>query len=132
MKRRGVLVVNLKKLALVSSILLILSGCVTTGRDATTSGVDYVNPSDDVLVCKIPLQLDTIDPIIARDYEWIVLNNTVIKEMIDNNEDIRYYALTPKDFQNWSINQVDILRYLKVQREQLERTLEYYSTDVDE
>lgn len=131
MKKQGVLAVNLKKLVLVSSLLLLLSGCATTNNESTTSA-DYVNPSNDALVCRIPLQLDTIDPILTRDYEWVVLNNTIVQEMIDNGEDIRYYALTPSHFQNWSLNQVDILRFVRVQREQLDRVLEYYSLDVDE
>lgn len=132
MKKHEELAVNLKKLALVGSLVIALSACASTENNSLPSSGEYVNPSDDALVCKIPLQLETIDPIVSRDFQWVVLNNDVIQKMIDNGEDIRYYALTPQDFQNWSINQVDILRYLKVQREQLEQTLEYYSSDVDE
>ena len=124
------LAVNLKKLALVGSLLFFLNGCASTNNDTTGSTTnDYVNPADGSLVCKLPLSLEPIEPINTRDYEWIILNNSKIKEMLAEGENLRFFALTQEDFQNLSLTQQDILRYLRVQTEQLNRTVEYYSNE---
>lgn len=123
---------NLKKLALVGSLALFLNACATTNNETLPSPGTYENPAGDVLVCKLPLQLESIPPIDWRDYEWTVLNNDVVQAMIDEGADLRYYALTPQEFQNLSLTQQDILRFLRVQREQLEQTREYYSPDITE
>lgn len=120
---------NLKTLALIGS-LAFLTACATTDNLEPSPGV-YENPAGDALICKIPLQLEPIEPIQWRDFEWQVLNTERVQRMIDSGEDIQLYALSQEDFKNQSLTAQDILRYLATQREQLNLTIDYYSIDVD-
>lgn len=122
----------LKKLLAIGSLTIFLGACSTT-QTAPLEGVgDYENPSEQILVNKVPIQLDNIEPVRWRDFEWTVLNTERVQAMIDNGEEVRYYALTPTDFQNLSLTTQDILRYLNSQREQLYQVLDYYSVDEPE
>lgn len=120
---------NLKKLVLISILVAVLTGCATNEPTPINSGI-YENPAGEALVCRIPLQLESIEPIDWRDFQWKVINRSIAQRMIDDGDDFRYFALSPDDFENLALTQQDILRYLSVQSEQLEQTLNYFSDEV--
>lgn len=127
MSEREELVMNLKKLLLISVLMVSLSGCATTDDEYHPNVGVYENPAGEALVCKIPLDIERVEPVQWRDYRWVVLNTERVKKMIDQGEDVRYYALSPTDFENQSLSIQEILRYVATQNEQIERMIEYYS-----
>lgn len=87
---------------------------------------------EDLFVSRVPIQLEPIEPLEWRDFEWRILNRERMRNMIESDQDIRFYALSPEDFENLSLTTQDMLRYINSQRTQLDRVLEYYSIDVDD
>lgn len=117
---------------LATSVILILvmavSGCASMGdKDIESSEI-----GEDLFVSRVPIQLEPIEPLEWRDFEWRILNRERMQDMIDSGQPIRYYALSPQDFENLSLTTQDMLRYINSQRTQLDRVLEYYSLDVDD
>lgn len=119
---------NLKTLITVS-MLILLTACTSNQPEPLPGVGDYTNPTSDAMVCRIPYEVEPLSPIVWRDFQWKILNTEIVKEMIANDQPIRYYALTPSDFQNLSLTTNDILRYINVQQEQLDQIVEYYSKD---
>lgn len=107
-------------------MVVMLTACAS--NDSITTG-EYEKPTTDALVCKVPIDVEPIQPIQWRDFKWKVLSTSIVEQMIEDGEDVRYFALTTEDFKNQSLTAQDILRYLRVQEVQKQQILEYYRVE---
>ena len=49
--------------------------------------------------------------------EWRVLNAAILKEMLENGDDVQFIALTPAGYENLALNFGEIKRYIKQQKQ---------------
>jgi hypothetical protein len=99
----------MQKLTLVLLVPLALAGCNTTQPAST------VAPQLEI-AAPVPQQIN------ALPVEWRVLNKTELKKLVaelDANQDPNYsvFVLTPKGFENLSLNMQEMKRYIQEQKE---------------
>lgn len=118
----------ISRILIVSIIIFSLSACATTKTE-----LPPVNntKTEDVLVCRVPLEVDHPAPIQWRDFDWKVLNREIVESMLEKDEEVYYFALTYDDYKNLSLTVKDILRYTKLQRTTIDEMDSYYSNRDD-
>lgn len=84
------------------------------------------------MVCRIPMEVQRPRPIVWQDFNWKVINDEIVQEMLDNDESIRYIALTHQDYMRMSLNIQDILRHIRLQGAIIDEMEEYYRLPEEE
>ena len=49
--------------------------------------------------------------------EWTVLNAAILKQMLEDGDDVQFIALTPTGYENLALNFGEIKRYIKQQKQ---------------
>ncbi len=106
------------------SLFVGLVGCAST-PPTTTKSVEYLE--NDNLVCRIPFDVPTIDPVKWEEFDWIVINQEIVEQRLQNGEEIYYIGLTYDGYTQLSATMQDIIRYLRVQDELIDEMESYYS-----
>lgn len=113
----------LKTLAMTSA-LLIMVGCTTTDQVRVTPPP---TPENEALVCKIPFDVPTIEPVEWSEFDWTVLNEEKVRNDLEEGNEIYYIGLTYEGYTALSNTMQEILRYSRQQRELIRELDNYYS-----
>lgn len=96
------------KLILLLGIILLTTGC---------SGVRiFATPPEEPIIIHPPPP----PAVVMRDVEWTVYNRERLEELLENaapGEEIVLITLTPRGYENLSLNIADVLRYVREQKE---------------
>ena len=95
------------KLILLLGIVLLTSGC---------QGVRiFATPPEEPIVIHPPPP----PAVVMRDVEWTVYNRERLEELLaeNPNKEIVLITLTPRGYENLSLNIADVLRYVREQKE---------------
>lgn len=55
--------------------------------------------------------------VIMRPIKWKVLNAEILKELLKNNENVQFIALTSAGYENLSLNMAELRRYMQQQKQ---------------
>ena len=86
---------------------LFLAGCGAKNVDIKADPVDPI-----VIHPNLPAQLST------RNVEWTVFNRAKLEKLLADfpNQEIVFFALSAKGYENISLNMAEVIRYLKEQK----------------
>ena len=99
-------------------------GCILSF--ALISGCSNTNPTEIVKIQTVPIEplppiVPKIDDLRMRDMEWIVITESnyegVLMRLRDMGQEPVLYALTPKGYSNMIMNQADIMKIIRQQKE---------------
>lgn len=105
-------------------LALSLSGCsLFQSKEITVS---------DVPIEKVPLILPQVDQYQSREVQWVIVTpenyNEIIRD-IQRRGSSALFAMTSKNYENLSLNQTDILKLIKQQKELINAYQLYYQAD---
>lgn len=111
-------------LLLAAVLLAALGGCQTAAERPAIALIDPVKPA--------PVPVPTVAPVNMRDVTWKVYNVAQLETLIAEQKakgDTKFVlmALTPKGYENLSLNLSDLERYIREQKQvtlYLKRTLD--------
>jgi len=114
------------RIVLLMIIALSVSGCSLFGKKAEPIEISCVP------IEKVPLILPDVDQYRGRDVEWVIVTpanyQQIIKD-ISRKGSPALFALTSKGYENIGLNQSDILKLIKQQREIIIAYEKYYQAD---
>lgn len=113
----------MKKIALLTVFAALLAGCATTKTVSTP-----------VLQDRAPFIPASLVPAKQGPVNWIVLNkdNAIEKlaELEKTQGIVAVFAVTPKGYENLSLNSAELRRYIKQQKAIIVAMRQYYETPV--
>lgn len=86
-------------------------------------------------VSVVPTRIDIVNPapprqVVMRDVNWIVLNRERLEALLADpsfDENTAFFVLSPRDYENLSLNVAELLRYIEQQKE----VVLYYRRTID-
>lgn len=113
-----------KYITIVMSIVL-LSGCSLTPKEKIVT--------QEVLVEKIPLNLDMPKPFTWQDFEIIVVTrdnfDDVMKELENDGKSLALFAFDKESYEALTINVTEMKRYMKEQKVIILEYKDYYENN---
>lgn len=124
---------NFIKITLISTVLMIFSGCSWT-NDFLMKEEPELNQQDseNVKICRVPLDAQYPDSVSWRNVRVYVLNEKKMKGIINNNKEYVnmpdvYIAFSADGYENLSLNIGEMKYHIQEQRSLINRLMEYYS-----
>lgn len=109
---------------LIIPIILLLSGCSWFTTDALQI---TTKPAD-----KVPLILPEVDVYKSRPVKWLIVTPDNYQEVLTklkNKGSVALFALTPKDYENASLNTRDTFKLVRQLQNIIDAYQKYYSND---
>lgn len=110
------------------SFMLIGASCDTIPT-RTVDNISITKNFTSVEILHPPLP----EPVVWEEFEWTILTPTMMKNLLEQyndgkllKEDVVFFALTAKGYENLSKNMAEIIRYMEGQKE----VILYYKTTV--
>ena len=93
-------------------LIILLSSFVLVGCSGTKALDIFAEPAPIVIQHPPPPRALTMLKV-----EWRVLNAAILKEMLEQGDDVQFIALTPTGYENLALNFGEIKRYIKQQKQ---------------